>query len=132
MIISILQKILIGTQFLDWGKILNKIGIFTKDIKLGTSLSERLLNYNRKFFLLDKLEELDDTFRVAIIDLNEKDFRDESFVKGVSLHQKIYVIGITKRVLKNENDYFKNLGCNMMISSVGIIRNISSILNEIL
>ena len=111
---------------------MNKIGIFTKDIKLGTSLSERLLNYNRKFFLLDKLEELDDTFRVVIIDLNEKDFRDESFVKGVSLHQKIYAIGITERVLKNENDYFKNLGCNMMISSVGIIRNISSILNEIL
>ena len=111
---------------------MNKIGIFTKDIKLGTSLSERLVNYNRKFFLLDKLEELDDTFSVVIIDLNEKDFRYESFVKGVSLHQKIYVIGITKRVLKNENDYFKNLGCNMMISSVGIIRNISSILNQIL
>ena len=111
---------------------MNKIGIFTKDIKLGTSLSERLVNYDRKFFLLDKLEELDDTFRLVIIDLNEKDFRDELFVKSVSLHQKIYVIGITKRVLKNENDYFKNLGCNMMISSVGIIRNISSILNEIL
>ena len=111
---------------------MNKIGIFTRDIKLGTSLSERLLNYNRKFFLLDKLEELDDSFRVVIIDLNEKDFRDESFVKGISINQKIYVIGINKRVVKNENDYFKNLGCNMMISSVGIIRNISSILNEIL
>ena len=111
---------------------MNKIGIFTKDIKLGTSLSERLVNYNRTFFLLDKLEELDDSFRVVIIDLNEKDFRDESFVKGISINQKIYVIGINKRVVKNENDYFKNLGCNMMISSVGIIKNISSILNEIL
>ena len=90
------------------------------------------VNYNRTFFLLDKLEELDDSFRVVIIDLNEKDFRDESFVKGISINQKIYVIGINKRVVKNENDYFKNLGCNMMISSVGIIRNISSILNEIL
>ena len=111
---------------------MNKIGIFTKDIKLGTSLSERLVNYNRTFFLLDKLEELDDSFRVVIIDLNEKDFRDESFVKGISIHKNIYVIGITKKVVKSENDYFKNLGCNMMISSVGIIRNISSILNEIL
>ena len=111
---------------------MNKIGIFTKDIKIGTSLSERLVNYNREFFLLDKLEELDDTFSVVIIDFNEKDFRHESFVKGVSLHQNKYVIGITKRVVKNENDYFKNLGCNMMISPVGIIRNISSILNEIL
>ena len=111
---------------------MNKIGIFTKDIKLGTSLSEHLVNYKRKFFLLDKLEELDDTFRVVIIDLNEKDFRDEFFVKGISLHQNIYVIGIAKKVVKNENDYFKNLGCDMMISSVGIIRNISSILNEIL
>ena len=108
---------------------MNKIGIFTKDIKLGTSLSERLVNYNRKFLLLDKLEELDDSFRVAIIDLNEKDFRDESFIKGVSTNQNIYVIGIAKKVVKNENDHFKNLGCNMMISSVGIIRNISSILN---
>ena len=111
---------------------MNKIGIFTKDIKLGTSLSDRLLNYNRKFFLLDKLEELDDTFRVVIIDLNEKDFTDESFLKGVSTNQNIYVIGIAKKVVKNENDHFRNLGCNMMISSVGIIRNISSILNEIL
>ena len=111
---------------------MNKIGIFTKDIKLGTSLSERLVNYNRKFFLLDKLEELDDSFSVAIIDLNEKDFRDASFVKGISFNQNIYVIGIAKKVVKNENDYFKNLGCDMMISSVGIIRNISSILNEIL
>ena len=111
---------------------MNKIGIFTKDIKLGTSLSEHLVNYKRKFFLLDKLEELDDTFRVVIIDLNEKDFRDESFIKGVSTNQNIYVIGIAKKVVKNENDYFKNLGCDMMISSVGIIRNISSILNEIL
>ena len=111
---------------------MNKIGIFTKDIKLGTSLSERLVNYNRKFLLLDKLEELDDSFRVAIIDLNEKDFRDESFIKSVSTNQNIYVIGIAKKVVKNENDHFKNLGCNMMISSVGIIRNISSILNEIL
>ena len=111
---------------------MNKIGIFTKDIKLGTSLSERLVNYNRKFFLLEKLVELDDSYRVAIIDLNEKDFRDELFVKGISLHQNIYVIGIVKKVVKNENDYFKNLGCNMIISSVGIIRNISSILNEIL
>lgn len=111
---------------------MNKIGIFTKDIKLGTSLSERLVNYNRKFLLLDKLEELDDSFRVAIIDLNEKDFRDESFIKGVAAKQNIYVIGIAKKVVKNENDHFKNLGCNMMISSVGIIRNISSILNEIL
>lgn len=111
---------------------MNKIGIFTKDIKLGTSLSERLVNYNRKFLLLDKLEELDDSFRVAIIDLNEKDFRDESFIKVVSAKQNIYVIGIAKKVVKNENDHFKNLGCNMMISSVGIIRNISSILNEIL
>ena len=111
---------------------MNKIGIFTKDIKLGTSLSERLVNYNRKFLLLDKLEELDDSYGVAIIDLNEKDFRDESFIKGVSTNQNIYVIGIAKKVVKNENDHFKNLGCNMMISSVGIIRNISSILNEIL
>ena len=111
---------------------MNKIGIFTKDIKLGTSLSERLVNYDRKFFLLDKLEELDDTFRVVIIDLNEKDFRDESFIKGVSTNQNIYIIGIAKKVVKNENDFFKNLGCNMMISSVGIIRNISSILNQIL
>ena len=111
---------------------MNKIGIFTKDIKLGTSLSERLVNYNRKFLLLDKLEELDDSFRVAIIDLNEKDFRDESFIKSVSTNQNIYVIGIAKKVVKNENDHFKNLGCNMMISTVGIIRNISSILNEIL
>ena len=111
---------------------MNKIGIFTKDIKLGTSLSERLVNYKRKFCLLDKLEELDDTFRVVIIDLNEKEFRDELFVKDISLHQNIYVIGIAKKVVKNENDHFKNLGCDMMISSVGIIRNISSILNEIL
>ena len=111
---------------------MNKIGIFTKDIKLGTSLSERLVNYNRKFLLLDKLEELDDSFRVAIIDLNEKDFRDESFIKSVSTNQNIYVIGIAKKVVKHDNDHFKNLGCNMMISSVGIIRNISSILNEIL
>ena len=111
---------------------MNKIGIFTKDIKLGTSLSEHLVNYKRKFFLLDKLEELDDTFRVVIIDLNEKDFRDELFVKGVSTNQNIYVIGIAKKVVKNENDYFKNLGCNMIISSVGIIRSISSIMNEIL
>ena len=111
---------------------MNKIGIFTKDIKLGTSLSERLVNYNRKFFLLDKLKELDDSFKVAIIDLNENDFRDESFVKSVSINKNIYVIGIAKKVVKNENDHFKNLGCNMMISSVGIIRNISSILNEIL
>ena len=111
---------------------MNKIGIFTKDIKLGTSLSEHLVNYKRKFFLLDKLEELDDTFRVVIIDLNEKDFRNESFIKGVSTNQNIYVIGIAKKVVKNENDYFKNLGCDMMISSVGIIRNISSILDEIL
>ena len=111
---------------------MNKIGIFTKDIKLGTSLSERLVNYNRKFFLLDKLEELDDSYKVVIIDLNEKDFRHESFIKGVSINQNIYVIGIAKKVVKNENDHFKNLGCNMVISSVGIIRNISSILNEIL
>ena len=111
---------------------MNKIGIFTKDIKLGTSLSEHLVNYKRKFFLLDKLEELDDTFRVVIIDLNEKDFTDESFLKGVTTNQNIYVIGIVKKVVKNENDHFKNLGCDMMISSVGIIRNISSILNEIL
>ena len=111
---------------------MNKIGIFTKDIKLGTSLSEQLVSYKRKFFLLDKLEELDDTFRVVIIDLNEKDFTDESFLKGVSTNQNIYVIGIAKKVVKNENDHFKNLGCDMMISSVGIIRNISSILNEIL
>ena len=111
---------------------MNKIGIFTKDIKLGTSLSERLVNYNMKFFLLDKLEELDDTFRVVIIDLNEKDFRNASFLKGISVNQNIYVIGIAKKVVKKENDYFKNLGCNMMISSVGIIRNVSSILNEIL
>ena len=85
-----------------------------------------------KIKLLDKLEEFDDSFRVAIIDLNEKDFRDESFIKGVSTNQNIYVIGIAKKIVKNENDHFKNLGCNMMISSVGIIRNISSILNEIL
>ena len=111
---------------------MNKIGIFTKDIKLGTSLSEHLVNYKRKFFLLDNLEELDDTFRVVIIDLNEKDFRDESFIKCVSANQNIYIICIAKKVVKNENDHFMNLGCNMMISSVGIIRNISSILNEIL
>ena len=75
---------------------------------------------------------MDDSFKVAIIDLNEKDFRDESFIKSVSTNQNIYVIGIAKKVVKNENDHFKNLGCNMMISTVGIIRNISSILNEIL
>ena len=83
---------------------MNKIGIFTKDIKLGTSLSERLVNYNRKFLLLDKLEELDGSFRVAIIDLNEKDFRDESFIKSVSTNQNIYVICIAKKVVKNENE----------------------------
>ena len=48
------------------------------------------MNYNRKFFLLDKLEELDDSFRIAIVDLNEKDFRDELFVKGISIYQNIY------------------------------------------
>tara|TARA_S200000501_G_C20638936_1_gene662312 strand:- start:457 stop:795 length:339 start_codon:yes stop_codon:yes gene_type:complete len=111
---------------------MHKVGIFTKDIKLGTILSEQLVLSNRKFSFLESSNDLDETYGIAIIDLNENFFQNDIFIKNITFLEDLYVIGFMKKVLKKNNDYYKDMGCNMVISSTSIIKNIQSIIKEIL
>ena len=111
---------------------MNKIGIFTKDIKLGTTISERLALLGIEFSFLERSNDLNETYGLAIIDLNEKKFQNDIFIKDVALLEKLYIIGFMKKVLKKDNDYYKAMGCNMIISSIGIVKNIQSIIKEVL
>ena len=111
---------------------MNKIGIFTKDIKLGTIISERLVLSDIEFSFLERSNDLDETYGLAIIDLNEKKFQNDIFFKDITSLKNIYIIGFMKKVLKKNNDYYKAMGCNMIISSIGIVKNIQSIIKEVL
>lgn len=109
---------------------MKKIALFIKDFQTATKVSEKLgdLNLEIQFFETDLDGAIDCS--LAIIDLNESDFANEEFISKLRKDSNVFIIGFVSKVVKKSHDAFKSSGCDIILSSASILKNIERLVKE--
>ena len=107
------------------------IALFVKDFQKGTKISEKILAMNFQVEFVEKIENLSRQHFFIIIDLDNKDFANESFIRGIKSISDFFIIGYMSSMVKHSVDTYKKYGCNLILSGGSLIKNIESLTNEI-
>ena len=109
---------------------MNNILLFTNDIELGTSLSERLLLADKKIIFIDKLFNIHTEAEIFIIDLDDHEIKPNKIVKILEKYSTIRVIGVMKKIQKKLWNDYKEAGCEIIYLRSSLIKNIDTILSN--
>ncbi len=107
------------------------VGLFIKDFEFGTKISEKLSELDLSIEFCETSSELKDNVQLLIVDLDEKDFGDEHFVRQLAGENKItQIIGFMEQVQKDKHSVFKKAGCSMILPKSSFIKNIETFINH--
>jgi len=109
---------------------MSDILLYTNDLELGTTLSERLLHGSNTIMFLDHLNSLKKNANLLIIDLDDKEINPKTIVKIIENNPSIRVVGIMNEIQKNKWDDYRKAGCEMIYLRSVIIKNIDTILSN--
>jgi len=109
---------------------MSDILLYTNDLELGTTLSERLLHGSNTIMFLDHLNSLNNNADLLIIDLDDKEINPKAIVKIIENNSSIRVVGIMNEIQKNKWDDYRKAGCKMIYLRSVLIKNIDTILSS--
>ena len=109
---------------------MSDILLYTNDLELGTTLSERLLHGSNTIMFLDHLNSLNNNADLLIIDLDDKEINPKAIVKIIENNSSIRVVGIMKEIQKKLWNDYRNAGCEMIFLRSILIKNIDTILSN--
>jgi len=109
---------------------MSNILLYTNDLELGTTLSERLLHGNNTIIFVEKLLDLNIDSNLLIIDLDDKEIKPNTIVKIIEKYSTIRVVGIMKEIQKKLWNDYRNAGCEMIFLRSVLIKNIDTILSN--
>ena len=109
---------------------MNDILLYTNDLELGTTLSEKLLLGSNKITFMDQLNDLYNDTDLLIIDLDDNNINPKTIVKIIDNNSTIRVIGIMKEMQKNKWNNYRKAGCEMIYLRSVLIKNIDTILSK--
>ena len=127
----IVQKILIGLWFQSY-KSMNTVALYIKDFQKGTEISDRLIAMDLNIEFIEQHNQFSNNYVLAIVDLNDEVFGQNDFIKELRSNAQSFIIGYIEKVIKDVHDVYKSSGCDLILSNASLLKNIDTLVSEIL
>lgn len=113
---------------------MSKVILFVGDLKLGTELSNRIVQHDHEvvFFNEDNTLEnqINSSVNMAILDVDDKEFGTVHYISMIKmLHRQIHMVGFMKHIQKQKHDKLRAAGCDMILTRASMTRNLDTFLD---
>lgn len=113
---------------------MSKVILFIKDLKLGTEVSNQIVQNDHEVVFFDEgiplEEQIVDSVAMAILNLDDQEYGTVHFISTLRmLNRKIRVVGYMKHVQKLKHEKLKAAGASMILPKASMSKNISTFLD---
>ena len=110
---------------------MNNIALFVKDFQKGTELSDRLTTAEMNVTFAESIYDIPNQCKVGIIDLDDEKFGNVQFVSELKSKTQLTLLGYIGSIQKETRDKLKSAGCDMVIPKASIVKNVQSLVQEL-
>ena len=111
-----------------------EILLFIKDFEFGSKVSSSCVDQDKNVEFSDENSKPDSfpkSVKMAIVDMDEEVFASVGLVAELK-RLNIAVIGTKKRISNKEQSKIKSVGCDMLLPKSSLVKNISSLIDQLL
>ena len=116
------------------GLIMVEILLFIKDFEFGSKVSSGCVDQEKNVEFSDENSKPDSfpkSVKMAIVDMDEEVFASIGLVAELK-RLNIAVIGTKKRISNKEQSKIKSVGCDMLLPKSSLVKNIPSLIDQLL
>ena len=116
------------------GLIMVEILLFIKDFEFGSKVSSSCVDQEKNVEFSDENSKPDSfpkSVKMAIVDMDEEVFASIGLVAELR-RLNIAVIGTKKRISNKEQSKIKSVGCDMLLPKSSLVKNIPSLIDQLL
>lgn len=116
------------------GLIMVEILLFIKDFEFGSKISSSCVDQEKNVEFSDENSKPDSfpkSVKMAIVDMDEEVFASIGLVAELK-RLDIAVIGTKKRISNKEQSKIKSVGCDMLLPKSSLVKNIPSLIDQLL
>ena len=116
------------------GLIMVEILLFIKDFEFGSKVSSSCVDQEKSVEFSDENSKPDSfpkSVKMAIVDMDEEVFASIGLVAELK-RLNIAVIGTKKRISNKEQSKIKSVGCDMLLPKSSLVKNIPSLIDQLL
>ena len=116
------------------GLIMVEILLFIKDFEFGSKVSSSCVDQEKNVEFSDENSKPDSfpkSVKMAIVDMDEVVFASIGLVAELK-RLNIAVIGTKKRISNKEQSKIKSVGCDMLLPKSSLVKNIPSLIDQLL
>ena len=116
------------------GLIMVEILLFIKDFEFGSKVSSSCVDQEKDVEFSDENSKPDSfpkSVKMAIVDMDEEVFASIGLVAELK-RLNIAVIGTKKRISNKEQLKIKSVGCDMLLPKSSLVKNIPSLIDQLL
>ena len=116
------------------GLIMVEILLFIKDFEFGSKVSSSCVDQEKNVEFSDENSKRDSfpkSVKMAIVDMDEEVFASIGLVAELK-RLNIAVIGTKKRISNKEQTKIKSVGCDMLLPKSSLVKNIPSLIDQLL
>lgn len=116
------------------GLIMVEILLFIKDFEFGSKVSSSCVDQEKDVEFSDENSKPDSfpkSVKMAIVDMDEEVFASIGLVAELK-RLNIAVIGTKKRISNKEQSKIKSVGCDMLLPKSSLVKNIPSLIDQLL
>jgi hypothetical protein len=116
------------------GLIMVEILLFIKDFEFGSKVSSSCVDQEKNVEFSDensKPNSFPKSVKMAIVDMDEEVFASIGLVAELK-RLNIAVIGTKKRISNKEQSKIKSVGCDMLLPKSSLVKNIPSLIDQLL
>ena len=111
-----------------------EILLFIKDFEFGSKVSSSFVDQEKNVEFSDENSKPDSfpkSVKMAIVDMDEEVFASIGLVAELK-RLNIAVIGTKKRISNKEQSKIKSVGCDMLLPKSSLVKNIPSLIDQLL
>ena len=111
-----------------------EILLFIKDFEFGSKVSSSCVDQDKNVEFSDENSNPDSfpkSVKMAIVDMDEEVFASIGLVAELK-RLNIAVVGTKKRISNKEQSKIKSVGCDMLLPKSSLVKNISSLIDQLL
>ena len=111
-----------------------EILLFIKDFEFGSKVSSSCVDQDKNVEFSDENSKPDSfpkSVKMAIVDMDEGVFASIGLVAELK-RLNIAVIGTKKRISNKEQSKIKSVGCDMLLPKSSLVKNIPSLIDQLL
>ena len=111
-----------------------EILLFIKDFEFGSKISSSCVDQDKNVEFSDENSKPDSfpkSVKMAIVDMDEEVFASIGLVAELK-RLNIAVIGTKKRISNKEQSKIKSVGCDMLLPKSSLVKNIPSLIDQLL